>query len=879
MTFGLRPDPKQPEKYFTARTLLLLAVALVCGTAALADEPYARSRSYDLQNARIQLRFNLEQRRVMGEVTHTLAAIRDGVTQLEFDSVDLKILSVSVAGRPAKYETTATKLLVALERPAKTGEEFDVTIRYEGQPKKGVFFILPDKNYPNRPAHLWTQGEAEEIRYLVPIYDYPNDLTTSEVIATVPANWVTLSNGKLVSVKEEPGGMKTWHWRQSEPHATYLISLVAGEFDEAKEAWRNVAVPYYVPRGLGARIAPTFARTRAMLELLSEKYGVMYPWEKYAQIAVEEHFGGMEHTSATTLTHTSLVAPETAAEMHKGSDDLIVHEMAHQWFGDLVTCKDWGHLWINEGFAMHAEILWNEKQYGADEAAYTFWQWGNNWMSSQRLFTKPIVRHDFTDSSENAGNNYTKAGLVIEMLRREMGDSDFFRALKLFLERNQHQNVVTADLVRAIEEATGKNVDFFFDQWVYGAGAPRFQVSYTYDEQAQQVRLNAKQTQKPEGAVRVFRVPVEIEITTPQGAKSYRVTVAQAEETFTFPVDGRPLLVLFDKGNMILKSLDFKKDWREWVYQLRNAATVPDRADAVRALAEIKNNEEVVAALGEAARNDRFWGVRAEALRALGRIGGPAAQKQILAALGEPQPWVRQVGVNLIGAFKDDPSVAATLEKIFREDKAYTVRAAALGALAQQKPANAFDLLCEAAKTDSPDDLFRSAALHGMGTLGDDRALPLLVEWSAPGKALWARSAAIASLGRVAKQDRELTKKLIAYLDEPYLYLRYSTIFALGERGDAEAIAPLEKLAKSPELGEGMAGFIQSQVERLKPKPAGAQPAAAPAEGAPKALAPAGAAEPTNQQILQAIEKLQKEIAEIKERLKKLEEWVGREKK
>lgn len=814
---------------------VLLVCAFVAAPAALADEPYARTRTYDLQNARIQLRFDLEHKRVMGEVTHTLAPLRDGLTQLEFDSVDLKILSVTVAGRAAKYETTATKVIVKLDKAARAGEKIDVDIRYEGTPKKGVVFILPDKNYPNRPAHLWTQGEAEEIRYLIPIYDYPNDKTTSEMIATVPKSWLTVSNGTLVGVKDNPDGTKTWDWKQSQPHSTYLISLVAGELEEIQESWRNRPVTYYVPRGEKDRITPTFARTRAMLDLLSEKYGVVYPWDKYAQVAVEEHFGGMEHTSATTLTAGALLPPQIAAESRDGADGLIVHEMAHQWFGDLVTCKDWGHLWINEGFATHAEYLWDEKKFGPDEAAYDFWQASNSWMRGSALYGKPIVRHDFTDSNENGGNVYTKAGLVLEMLRRELGDADFSRSMKLFLEKNRYQAVVTADVVRAIEEATGKNEDFFFDQWIYGAGAPKFQVSYTYDEAAKQVKLTVKQTQKVEGDVHLFTVPLEVEITTAQGAKSQRISVSKAEETFTFPADAKPLLVLFDKGDMILKSLEFKKEWQELVYQVRNASAVTDRLDATRALGEIKGNDDVVAALGAAAQGDKFWAVRSEALRALGRIGGPAAQKQILGALGEKEPWVRRVAVSLMGAFKEDPSVVGTLEKIYREDKTYDVRTATLGALAQQKAPSAFETLRQAVGTESPDDRLRIAALRALGGLGDDRAVLLLSEWSATGKPINVRGAAISGLGRLAKNDKQITQKLLGYLDEPYQNLRFNTVFALVERGDTDAIAPLEKLAASPDLGEGMADFIRGQLARLKPRPAGAQPGAPGGAGSPRA--------------------------------------------
>ncbi|PYU15661.1 MAG: hypothetical protein DMG29_06130 [Acidobacteria bacterium] len=287
--------------------VLLMVVALAFATVARADEPYARSRDYDLQNARIALSFNLDQRKVMGEVTHTLAVLHEGVTQLAFDSVALTITSVAVSGKPAKYVTTATQLQVALDRPARTGDKFDVTIRYEGQPGKGLYFVLPDKNYPDRPKQVWTQGESEDTRYYIPIYDYPNDRTTTEMILTVPRDWVTVSNGRLLSVTDTAGGMRTWDWRQSQPHSTYLISLVAGEFEETKETWRGIPVTNYVPRGRADRTAVTVAHTPRMLDFYSDLLGVRYPWDKYAQSWVDDFVvGGMENTSATTNTSSAL---------------------------------------------------------------------------------------------------------------------------------------------------------------------------------------------------------------------------------------------------------------------------------------------------------------------------------------------------------------------------------------------------------------------------------------------------------------------------------------------------------------------------------------------------------------------------------------------
>jgi aminopeptidase N len=849
--------------------LLWLVVVLCLGPVMRADEPYARSREYDLQNARIQLRFDLEQRKVIGDVTHTLAPLRDGLTRLEFDSVDLTISSVTVGGAAARFETTPTKLVVPLERPAKTGEKLDIRIRYEGKPqRKGVFFILPDENYPNRPAHLWTQGEAEDTRYYIPIYDYPNDLTTSEMIVTVPRGWLTLSNGALVGVKDEPDGMKTWEWRQSQPHAVYLISLVAGEFEEVRETWREIPVTYYVPRGMADRIPPTFRNTRAMLDYFSEITGVPYPWEKYAQVAVEEHFGGMEHTSASTLTHTSLLHPQLASESLSGSDDLIAHELAHQWFGDLVTCKDWANLWINEGFATQFAWLWEEHRFGRDEADFSIWEQGRGWMESKRLYPAPIVTRNFADATELSGNFYGKAGLVLHMLRHELGDAEYFRAIRHFLEKHRHQNVVTADVAAAIEEATGRNLDRFFDQWIYGAGAPRFEVSYTYEESARQVKLAVKQTQKVEGAVGLFRVPVEIEITTSKGRKSFPITVSQVDETFSLPADGRPQMVLFDKGNRILKSVEFHKDWKEWVYQLRSAESVPDRADAVRTLAQLKDNEDVIAALGQAARTDRSRGVRREAVEALASIGGGAAQKHILAALENTDPWVRQGVVEQMSGFKDNPDVAKRLEKLFRDDKAYRVRGAALVALGQQRAPNAWELLEAAAAIDSPDDRIRASALRGMGLLGDDKAVPLLAEWAAPGKPFSVRSAAIGSLGKLDKKNGDLTKRLVGFAGEPYQGVRLSALFALQERGDQSAVEPLEALMKAGAFAGFAERFARRLIDQLKKPaapPAGAQqPAATPPK--PQSV------EASYAVIVQKLEKLEADLVEIKERLKRLEE-------
>ncbi len=365
--------------------------------------------------------------------------------------------------------------------------------------------------------------------------------------------------------------------------------------------------------------------------------------------------------------------------------------MTHQWFGDLVTCKDWANLWLNEGFATFGAQLWEEHQYGADSAAYARWRAQAGWLRQRRLFGVPIVTRDFNDSMAYAGNIYGKGGLVLQMLREQLGDDAFFHALAHYLETNRMQNVVTADLVKALEESTHTNVDRFFEQWVYGAGAPQFNVTTNYDAAAAKVNLTVRQTQKLDARVGLFDVPVEIAITTATGTKEFPINVSKAEETFSFRADGPPLLVLFDKGDKILKLVEFHKSPVEWIYQLQNASDAVDRVEAAQQLGGVKGNELVATALGDAATHDRFWGVRVEALRALGRIGGGEAEKSLLAALSNSEPWVREVAVEQLGRLRDESTLGPRLKEIFQSDPAFRVRAAALTALGQMKASGATD--------------------------------------------------------------------------------------------------------------------------------------------------------------------------------------------
>jgi aminopeptidase N len=846
-----------------------MAVLVFTPVGRSAVSPYSRTKDYQLKNVKTRLKFDTGHREVMGDVTHSLSVIREGITALNFDCSDLTVDQVTLDGKVAEYANAGDKLSVTLARPAKRGDEHTVEIRYHGSPKKGLYFILPDKDYPDQPIEVWSQGEDEDTHYYIPIYDYPNNRTTSEMILTVPAGWVTISNGKLASVKSESDGMKTWDWRQSEPIATYLISVVAGQFDQKDAAWRDIPLNYLVPKGQADKTQPTFVRTPDMLSAFSDRLGVLYPWTKYAQSAVNDFVvGGMENASATTLTTRGLVNPAMAGETPEDSDGLVSHEMAHQWFGDLVTCKDWADLWLNEGFATYFEHYWNESHYGQDAVDYEFWRDSRSWFRQERLFPAPIVNYAQDNSLQFGGNIYTKGGLVLRMLREKLGDTDFFGSLKVYLDTHRYKNVATADLVKSIEETSGVSVDEFFHQWVFGAGAPKFNVSYEYDAGSHQLKLTVKQTQKVEGRVGLFHVPIQVEVGTDGGQTTYPIDVQKAEETFTFTIDGQPRMVIFDKGNQILKSMEFKKTPAELMYQLQHAETVPDRADAATALGEVKDNLDVTAALGHAAVIDAFWGVRQESLNALGAIGGADAEKQMLAALGNPWAWVRQTDVEQLGHFPSDDALAQKLEDVAQHDKAWRVRGAALESLGEMKAPGAYAILETAAGSDSPDGVLRNAAMRGFGSLADDKAVPLLQTWAAPGKPIETRTVAISSLSKLDKKNKQITRELAGYLQDAHLDVQRATFLALALRGDKDAIPAMEAYVKSDSLSIGMRPMVErmlGQMKEGKPVDVGF------GGGGQNAAAGNKPSETTNADLMDAIQALQKQVTDLNQEVRKMQ--------
>jgi aminopeptidase N len=771
-----------------------------------AEPRYARDRVARVKHVRLDVALDFERRRIDGTATTTLAAITDGLASITLDAVELEVREATDgAGARLEFSHDGERLVVRFARPLAAGEEAVLRIAYGGAPRRGLYFVRPDAHYPAKAVHAWTQGQDEDSRYWFPCYDYPNEKFTSEVAATVPARMFALSNGRLLSTTEDPArGTKTYHWSSGTPHVAYLVTLVAGEFESREEEVDGVPLQFYVPRGRAGDIDRSFAKTGAMVRHFQWVTGRRYPYEKYAQICVGDFiFGGMENTSATTLTDQTL--HDAKAHEDQPSDSLVAHELAHQWFGDLLTCKDWSHGWLNEGFATYFESLWKEKDAGWDEMRWYLSREAETYFEEDSgSYRRPIVTRVYKDPIEVFDRHlYEKGGLVLDMLRFVLGDEPFWASVRHYVKQNEGRTVVTADLARAVEEATGRNVEWFLDQWVFRGGHPELEVSSDWDDEKKLAKVVVKQTQKEDEVTPLFRTPVELGFIAADGAHVMRRVELEAkrEQAFYFALPAKPRALRFDPGDRVLKKLTLKNGEDQLRELLARDPDAMIRCRAARALGE-KGSAAAVEALARAAREDAAWMVRGEAARALGVVRSERARDALISALeGEAHVKARRALVEALGEFREEEAagpIAAALEKVLGGDRSYLVEHEAARSLGRVRSPRALAALTGPAfERRSHADVLQTGIAAGLGELRDARGIEWLRKLARYGAPPAARGAAIAALGKLGRAfpDRreEVRDVLENLLDDPWFRAQVAVPGALGALGDAAAIGPLER--------------------------------------------------------------------------------------
>ena len=749
-----------PRSLILPFVLVPMVAAAQSNLERIVNDAYTRSHDYDLVHQLIEVRdFNWDSTSFNGRVTTTLVALRPGLDSIILDCGKLlridRVTAVGSKSAALRFTRQGDTLVVYPASPLAFRDTTRFLIEYGGKVDngRGLTFIVPE-GLPHRPQQIWSQGEDMNSHYWFPTYDFPNDKMTWEVIATVPAAYTVVSNGREVSDKKNADGTHTADWRQDLPASTYLVSLIVAPLARLTDSWHGIPVRYFVYREDSSIARRVFAVTPDMIDVYSRLTGLDYPWAQYAQTTVADFFGGMENVSATTLVDW---LPDARSYQDRPWYQwiLIPHELAHQWFGDYTTTENWANFWLNEGFAEFMPgQYWRTKLGPRAEDDY--------YIEEYEHFMQ-IDQHRRMPLAAKASNNiYPKGALVLRMLEQLLGPDRFWASLHTYLTRHALGNATSDDLRQAVLDATGQNLDWFWSEWVYQAGYPELTVTAAYDSAGRALTLTVTQTQTDSARAdstglrfttpQVFRMPVTIRVGTAKGDVIQRVTLDQRSDTFTVPgIASSPTMVIFDDGNAVLKRLTFDEPTAWLATQLQRDADLWNRFWVIAQLAQRPTDSLAGRALARAATGADYYLTRAQAAEALGRFPETLALPALEKAASDTSSSVRQSA--LLGLTEQGgPRVTAIARAAFRNDSSYEVRGAAVAALAISDSTVRDSTLRTALATPSYRDEIRNAALRVIIQLNDTTYLGVLesmlgeYENAAPGLAVLANRGSSSAL-------------------------------------------------------------------------------------------------------------------------------------
>ncbi len=813
--------------YLRLSGLLGLSLVLACQSnspyGSSASRHLPRTEPVDAEHYSLDLRLFPQERRLEGTCTVSFVAREAGVSWIDLDLLELDVSSVrEVGGGDLQFRQSAGRLRVELGRELAQGELCAIQVDYSGRPVKGLWFV---EDGEGEVYQVFTQGECIDARAWYPCLDYPADRATSELRVELPGGWTSIAAGERID-SGESGGRHFEHWRMSTPHSTYLTTLCAGELHTLEGDWDGIPLSFHADERFAEWMPASFEQTDEVLGFLSEATGRRYPYAKYAQTCVANFpFGGMENISATTLTESTL--GDARSQRDGDSHGLVAHEAAHQWFGDLLTCADWSHIWLNEGFATYFTLLYLEHSRGADEfraamrdtqSSYTGADIGQN--------RRPTVHDVYRDPMDLffGGQAYPGGASRLHYLRYFLGDELFFAGIRRYVADNEGRSVETDDLRRALESVSGQDLSQVFAQWFYRAGYPELEVDWSWDEPRGLVVLEVDQVQRTDqGTPKVFRFDVPVELRVGAERQVVRLSIDERSEVFELPASEEPVWVRFDKFGWLPARVASKKSGREWVAIAAEDDDVNGRRDAVDALGALLALESdpvtrrlYLTALVSRLREDKSAAVRRAAVASLGRAPEAFAAAYLAkAAESDADAGVRAASLRELADYGPSRERADLALRAFEEGYSWNVMIAAAGLYAAASPPTAHYWLLEEAKTPSPHGRLQAGLIQVLSGLESPEVLADLKRFAAD-RTLppQAREAAADALGRRGKYDREARDVLLGLLDQPDYRLRQAGIRNLGALRDGSVVPRLrEELAESPHSRERRT--LEEALERL----------------------------------------------------------------
>ncbi|HAC64252.1 MAG TPA: aminopeptidase [Cyanothece sp. UBA12306] len=831
---------------------------------------YNPDRPGQVNHIFLDLAIDIPHQSFQGTCTISLTPIRSGITQLTLDAVNLELKSVLINNISQPFDYDREKLIIHLLKPTEK-EVIKIAIAYQvNNPQRGLYFIFPNEHYPHKPIQVWTQGEDEDSRFWFPCFDYPGQLATSEIRVKVPQQYKAISNGELIDT-QTIGEEKIYHWSQKQIHPTYLMTLAVGEFSEIRDIWQDIPVNYYIEKGKEEQAKLSMGKTPRMIEFFSSKFGYTYPYPQYNQVCVDDFiFGGMENTSTTLLTDRCLLDKRAAIDNQR-TESLVAHELAHQWFGDLVVIKHWSHAWIKEGMASYSEVLWVENEYGKDDASYYLLGEARSYLEEDSSrYRRPIVTNIYREAIELYDRHlYEKGACVYHMIRGILGDELFNQTIHTFVQDNAHKTVETIDLLRAIEKSTGYNLLFLFDQYVFRGGHPDYQVSYLWDSDNNLAKLTVTQKQVKDtnngNQEYLFdlKIPISFNyINDNNNCKIVTLRFNKKQQSFYLPLSKKPDFISFDLGNNFLKTVELDYPIAELKAQLKYDIDPVSRVYAAIAIGK-KGGMEAIEILTESLTQDPFWGVRVEAAKQLGKIKLHQAGDALIKGLNDDDAKVRRAVIESLKEIKTISSYSTLKSHLEEGDPSYYVEAANARSIAtilsgnlKDKEEEVIEILKQILSTRSGwNEVVRSGAIGGLSQLKTSAiAVDIISQYTKLGIPQPLRLAAIRALGTVSVGQNsakltEIIEQLEAISLEDFFLTQVAVTNALGQMETPKAISILQNLAQRTPDG---------RVRRS-------------AEEAVKKVQKKLGSEQGIKNLQEEMEKLQQENQDLKSRLAKLE--------
>lgn len=736
-------------------TMAISQVVIPTATRVREPESEPREHPIDMQFMSVKLRFQPEQGLVKGMVTHVFTPLRKTVDSIIFDAIDITIKEAMHNGKPVRYRNTGNTIIV-YPLNLHWNSTDSISFVYESSPRKGLYFIGWNDTTRRSRTQIWSQGQGIDNRAWIPMYDEMNDKYITETITTFDKEYKVLSNGDLLSTKDNSDGTKTWHYRINKPHAPYLLTLIVGKYSiEDRFSGSGIVHHLYYYPEFPERVEPTYRFSTEMMDWLESYIGIPYPWKTYAQAMVQDFtFGAMENTTATTFGDFSFVDKRGFKDRSYIATN--VHELTHQWFGDFITARSQQHVWLQESFATFYPKYFFRRYDGPvmEDAKKLFgedaYQWNRRGEQNSALAAGEKDRLPIVHPSSGSARIYPKGSTVIDMLMYVYGEEEVRRVIKHYLQAHAYGNVETNDLYLSFQDTLGLSPDWFFEQWLYKGGEPHYSVNYVevVKENVKNTVFHIEQIHPQDELTKPFAMPIVVEVHYKDGTKDSKM--AWIDKVFQNVLVPNPsnkdiAFTLFDPSSNILKRVTFKKSFSELREQVLKAPNMIDRYDALTALKQIDDpgKEEV---LSKVYAKEAFHAMKSEVVNQMHEVKSSTAMSIIGKALEDKSEDVRKSALN---GFRIIPKeMKSTIERML-QDESYAIVTTALEKLSEAFPSEIPVFLEKVGNEIGHYAQIRIKALEIRSGNGDAWALDSLIDFTGPSHEFWTRRNAINALKRI----------------------------------------------------------------------------------------------------------------------------------